>query len=416
MVTDPDIKRVEGTETDLTQVSSSISIVASNGPQAVGGLATVVRNVAGELAKAHPVRIVSRFEGENPNGLSYIDRETPRRVHADNLSVEIIGPAKVAVPGLPLVQPLLYRPLTQSVAKRIFSLAFERSVARAVPRETQVIHFVGAGWELFGFPARAVARRRDAIFSVWPAIHPGVWGDSPVDASLYRDADIVFAQSRFERRRLVEMGVKEDRVVLTGCAPATDHKGDGNAFRARYRLGAAPLVLFIGRKTRAKGYHALCEAFHKLRETVPPARLVVVGTSCERPYPHVDGRIDLGCCGDREKADALAACDVLCVPSQEESFGIVYVEGWAAGKPVLAGMAPAVQELVREGVDGFCVDQNPDAIAVRLAEMLTQRELRARLGKAGMQRQQAHFTWPAVAALHVAAFAAAQERRGIVRT
>ena len=45
-----------------------------------------------------------------------------------------------------------------------------------------------------------------------------------------------------------------------------------------------------------------------------------------------------------EKQDALSACDVLCVPSEGESFGMVYFEAWAYEKPVVALDLPALRD------------------------------------------------------------------------
>ncbi len=265
---------------------------------------------------------------------------------------------------------------------------------------------------MLGFAALRAARHLHAVFSVWPAIHPGTWGDSTLDAELYKRADLVFAQSRFECGRLIELGVDPRRVIVSGCGPSTRLAGDAARFRSRTSVGDAPLILFIGRKQRYKGYHALCEAMVLLEQVEPRCRLVAVGADGDRPYPPYSARvIDLGRCSDQDKADALAACDVFCLPSIEESFGIVYIEAWAAGKPVVGGTAPAVRELVRDGEDGFCVEQDPRAIANALARLLSDRDLRMRLGEAGRRRQGQHFTWEAVAAAHRAAFGEALARR-----
>jgi glycosyltransferase involved in cell wall biosynthesis len=391
-----------------------ISIVSSSGPDAIGGLATVVRRIAAELASTQPVQIISRFAGDGPPRMSYVAREQPRTICAAGLTVHVVAPSLFATPVLRVVRHLTYREPSQATAARYFSCAFRRPISRATPRNTQIVHSVGAGWELLGFPALQVARERDAIFTVWPAMHPGVWGDSTLDARLYRAADVVFAQSEFERTRLMQMGVRTEQIVVTGCGPGSEQIGDGTRFRTRHGLGDVPLILFIGRKQRYKGYHALGESIALLRQTVPAARLISVGPEGDLPYPDVAGGVlDLGRCTDQDKADALAACDVFCLPSTQEAFGIVYIEAWAAGKPVVGGPAPAVRELVREGVDGFCVPQEPEAVAAKLAELLSDQELRLRLGAAGRDRQQREFTWRKVAATHRDAYAEALARRGI---
>jgi glycosyltransferase involved in cell wall biosynthesis len=408
---------VERPSCDTGNAGPGLSIVSSSGPGALGGLATVVRELAGEFASTQPVQIISRFAGGGPSGVSYVARERRRSLQYSGVPLEVVTPSRAATPGLHLVKHLIHRKPLQGSAARYFSLAYRRSIARAVPSNTQVVHLVGAGWELLGFPALQVARERGAIFSVWPAIHPGAWGDSALDARLYTEADVVFAQSKLERASLIDLGVHPSQIVVTGCGPGSGHVGDGARFKARHGLEQSQTVLFIGRKQRYKGYHALCEAMSLVVQRFPRCRLISIGADGELPYPAVEGGvIDLGRCSEDEKADALAACDVFCLPSREESFGIVYVEAWAAGKPVLGGPAPAVRELVRDGVDGFCCSQDPAAIAAKLVMLLSGEELRTALGEAGRQRQQQQFTWPAVAATHRAAFTDALARRAALRS
>ena len=131
------------------------------------------------------------------------------------------------------------------------------------------------------------------------------------------------------------------------------------------------------------------------------------GRTATPPYPSVPAGayLDLGRADDADKADALAACDVFCMPSAAESFGIVYVEAWSYGKPVVGGPAPAVRELIENDVTGLVVDeQRADAVAAALVRLLTDGQLRSRLGSAGRTLQESRYNWPAVIDVHVRAF------------
>ena len=101
---------------------------------------------------------------------------------------------------------------------------------------------------------------------------------------------------------------------------------------------------------------------------------------------------DLGIPNERDKADAYAACDIFCLPSAHESFGIVYVEAWSYGKPVICGTAPASRELIENGVTGLWASQNPTELADCLVHLLTRPEIRTELGGNGLRRQLKSFT------------------------
>jgi glycosyltransferase involved in cell wall biosynthesis len=393
-------------------VPPELCLVATSSPAATGGLAAYTRFLARHLSGEFSVASVARFAEAGPREIDYAARERPRTIRLDGLPVHIVAPSDAAVPLLKIAQRLADRPRVQMLAPLLCRIAYSRPLARVVAPHIGVIHSIGVGWEMLGFSALALARGRGAAFTVCPAIAP-TWGDGRLDAKLYQSADAVFALSHHERERLLELGVNAARIVVTGLAPATGSAGNGERFRHRHGVGRRPMVLFVGRKQKYKGYHALCEAMAALLTRVPDAVLVAIGPDWDPPYPALPPGmlLDLGVCDEPEKAEAFAACDIFCMPSAAEAFGIAYVEAWSYGKPVVGGTAPAVRELIREGRDGFCVPQEPERIAEVLTRLLADSELRERLGSAGLARQQREFTWEAVADVHKQTFTALLERR-----
>jgi glycosyltransferase involved in cell wall biosynthesis len=65
---------------------------------------------------------------------------------------------------------------------------------------------------------------------------------------------------------------------------------------------------------------------------------------------------------------------------------------------VLGGPAPAVQEVIDDGVDGFVVSQEPEALARRIVELLARPALAEEMGRRGKEKALARFTWPRLAA------------------
>jgi len=288
----------------------------------------------------------------------------------------------------------------------LFRHAYQQRLAEAIPAAVDVVHYVGTGWELLGFAALAEARKRGAGFTVLPAVHPDTWGDSPLDVRLYNQADAVLTLSDHERQHLIRLGTNAALLRTIGLAPASEVTGNEGRFRRTHRLGSRPLVLFVGRKNRGKGYHALRRAMASVMAAVPSTCLITVGPDAEPPYPQLPegALLDLGQAEETDKADALAACNVFCMPSAHESFGIAYVEAWSYGKPVVAGPAPAVRELVTDGVNGFCVSQDPTEIAAALVRLLRDPALCQHMGAAGQALQQERYTWDAVTEVHETVF------------
>jgi glycosyltransferase involved in cell wall biosynthesis len=383
-----------------------ICIVSVGSPKNVGGLASYMRFLSQDLSKSCDVSVVSRFTRHDPSDDMYSGFQEPEIVENGGYKIHVISSRPLWRPLLRRLRSLVSRPPLQKAAIWIYGKAYQKALSAAIPQQVDVVHLVGVGWELLGFLALAEAKKRGAAFTVLPAVHPGTWGDSTLDVKFYNEASAVLVLSESEREHLAQRGVEPERLQVCGLAPATEAVGDAARFRRKHELGGRPLILFVGRKDRGKGYHALREAMPVILADVPEACLVAVGPDREPPYPAVPetAMLDLGFATEEEKADALAACDVFCLPSENESFGIVYVEAWSYGKPVVGGSAPAVRSLITDGVNGYCVAQDQEEIAGVLLRLLRDPALRRELGENGRQLQQSRYAWDAVTEFHQKVF------------
>ncbi|MEZ5408789.1 MAG: glycosyltransferase family 4 protein [Acidimicrobiales bacterium] len=136
-----------------------------------------------------------------------------------------------------------------------------------------------------------------------------------------------------------------------------------------------PTVLFLGRHEPRKGLSVLLEAARLLPADV---RLWIAGSGPETDelkarYRH-DQRIEwLGPLSETDKHRRLRSADVFCVPSLGgESFGLVLLEGMAAGTPVVASDLPAYRVVARDGADALLVPTgDSDALAKALLQALS---------------------------------------------
>jgi glycosyltransferase involved in cell wall biosynthesis len=102
----------------------------------------------------------------------------------------------------------------------------------------------------------------------------------------------------------------------------------------------------------------------------------------------------LGFVENQTRCDALAAVDMLVLPSRTDSFGIVYLEAWCYRLPVIGAWAGGVPEVVRHGVTGLLVPfGDVEALTQAIGRLLRDRELARALGEAGHAQVQRSLTW-----------------------
>jgi glycosyltransferase involved in cell wall biosynthesis len=284
---------------------------------------------------------------------------------------------------LPLFK-LIWRQRTFPFACALYNLVMVPKLQRIL-KGCDAVHFLGCGPEMLGFACAAVAHRLGIPFLVEPALHPGQWGDSWIDERLYREAHRVLAHTQSERLVLINLGIRAERVsvVLHGV----DHQegGDGQRFRERFAISpTTPLILFLGRKTREKGVFRLVEAFHNVRRCMPEALLVLAGPAGgAMTREQQTGVLDLNDLSEAQKQDVLAACSLLCVPSEGESFGLVYYEAWFHRKAVVALDLPALRESVRANQAGLLISENPSSLENALLTLLQNPEQAKEMGERG---------------------------------
>jgi glycosyltransferase involved in cell wall biosynthesis len=246
------------------------------------------------------------------------------------------------------------------------------------------------------------------------ALHPlNDWGyNRPMIYEAIRQADAYIALSSYEREYLIEtwqVPAAKIAIVGIGIEPARFVQANGAEVRQRYGLGEHPVVAFIGQQSRYKGIDSLILSMPEVWRQMPEARLLIAGaatgfTSClqnlirTRLSPTQQDRlIYLNNFAEGEKPALFAACDVFAYPSRYESFGIAFIEAWAAGKPVIGCQAGAVPSIVSDGVDGILVPvDDPVSLGQASLRLLQSPDLRHQLGQAGRAKVLEHYTWDVV--------------------
>jgi glycosyltransferase involved in cell wall biosynthesis len=201
----------------------------------------------------------------------------------------------------------------------------------------------------------------------------------------------------FLRRRFLSLTL-EGPVAGVGVDPPAD--SDGARFRRRYGIDD-PFLLYMGRIEPAKGCDELFAYFIEWRRRErQPRKLVLLGRAVMEIPAHPD-IVALGFVDEQTKWDALAACDLLVMPSLYESLSMVLLEAWTVGKPVLVnGRCPVLVGQCRRANGGLWYEHFGEfALGLRVLE---QDGLGARLGEQGRRFVERQYCWPGIEQCYLA--------------
>ncbi len=212
----------------------------------------------------------------------------------------------------------------------------------------------------------------------------------------YRMSDLLTPHSQYNRRWQLKNGADPGRVrtMYNGINPED--------FPAAQGEPAEPTIVFVGRIDPLKDLHTLIRSFAVVRAKVPNARLRIFG-----PVPPENAGYhkscvalvdELGLTGAAvfegrvpRQVDAYTAGHVVALTSISEGFPYTVVESMSVGRPPVCTNVGGVTEAV--GDAGFVVPpRDHNAIAQACVQLLTDPELRQRLGGLARQRVLERFT------------------------
>jgi glycosyltransferase involved in cell wall biosynthesis len=209
-------------------------------------------------------------------------------------------------------------------------------------------------------------------------------------------------------------------VVIPNGVPSAAGPADPAPFRARHDLGAAPFALFLGRLSPIKGPDLLVSAFANTRARFPQWRMVMAGPDegmlqgLERQVAQagLDRHVSfVGHLNEHDKRQALAAANLLVVPSRSEAMSIVVLEAAAAGRPVLVTDRCGLPEVADVG-GGWVVPATVAGLAHGLEQAFADEAGLASRGEAWRRFALDRFAWPRIAAQHLEMFSNVLARKG----
>ncbi len=254
---------------------------------------------------------------------------------------------------------------------------------------TSGVHYFAAGQEcLRAHGPGCVPRLLRCAHTRNPRALPGGYATASRELASLHKADLAISYSSAVDRHLAINGVQRRRVVpyFPTVAPA-QRSVDEHSRR----------VLFAGRIVPLKGLATLVRAMRELE-----GELVVCGDGRQLPairrlarHLGIEARVRFsGWLEPGALAQEFADCSLVAVPSLwPEPFGIVGIEGFAAGRPAVASATGGVSDWLEDGVSGLTVAAGDvAALAAALGELLGDPSRASRMGAAGKARLLAGFT------------------------
>jgi len=175
------------------------------------------------------------------------------------------------------------------------------------------------------------------------------------------------------------------------------------------RYGVRPderIILFVGRLVPQKGVDTLIRAVPHIIRQHRDVRILISGDGWSKGYLEELARSTgfreyikfLGFIPDSELAKLMASADVLVIPSIYEPFGIVALEGMAAGVPVVATNVGGLAEIIEHDRTGVLVyPGNPESIAWGVNRVLSDREYSNWLVQNARRKVQEAYSWDVIA-------------------
>lgn len=254
------------------------------------------------------------------------------------------------------------------------------------------------------------ARRRGVPFVVTPFLHTGEGHDPTVERGyamphqlrLMREADAVVCLTSVERDFLLRRGLRGERLhVIPGGIPM-----DPTTLTEPVPPPAdPPSILYLGAVTYDKGTVHLVQAISRLREAGVNVTLNIAGTVTDQFWRAVGaggsgslpGVNVLGHVSAADKARLLSEASALAMPSRVDSFGLVFLEAWAAGRPVIGARAGGIPAVIDHEQNGLLVGFGAvDELATAIRRLVEHPDEASALGLAGREKLRQQYTWDTV--------------------
>ena len=226
---------------------------------------------------------------------------------------------------------------------------------------------------------------------------------------------LYLANTVYEQQSLAALGVPNEKIFVLGTGvDMQELQADAtkvSEYRSKLKLNDNDVLIgYAGRIERTKNVQLLVESFLEIAEKHSNAHLLIAGSGEAHikelqltiaGFPlHVQQRIHWEIKFSNDvKPLIFNSLDILVLPSNNESFGLVFLEAWSCKKPVIGAAIGAVKDVIAEAKDGLLMEpNNRESLTQKIALLIDDKELRNQMGAAGYAKVKQHYTWDIITA------------------
>lgn len=277
--------------------------------------------------------------------------------------------------------------------------------------EADVIMATTISYDFCNYPLWRNKTHRPKPFVLYGAIHLHKKITDYNDPALIkaRACDCYISNTLYEKNEMIAYGVSPGKIINIGTgidipALACEHK-EVLAFKKKHNITEDDIIVgFVGRLVKGKGVGILLDALRLLQRHSSNIKLLLGGGTTDY-VPIIkkaikEENMPIILIEDFEeslKPVIYNAIDIFVLPSQSESFGVVFLEAWACKKPVIGTRLGAIASLVTEGEDGLLfTGGDATELKEKILVLVQNKTMRDTLGSAGYQKVLNNYTWPVI--------------------
>ena len=225
--------------------------------------------------------------------------------------------------------------------------------------------------------------------------------------------DAILACTYHEKEIMINNEVPKDKIhVLPMGVDSKRFQQDHRPLVSKLYSIQNPVVLFCGYKNYEKGALTLLNTIPLILKENSNISFMFIGppttafnytvkkVKLQYPTAQIYNLTPENLTGiyDKKKIGAFQLADVFCMPSRSDAYGIVYLESWASGTPVIAADIPAMHEVINNGEDGILVEfDNPEVLKKKILGLVNNPKKAQAMGKSGQKKVENDNRWDKIA-------------------